>query len=330
MANISFFFPKKEKGHALALNAGLGNLGVSTVQFVVPLVITAGVFGAIGGDPQTASDGTRLWLQNAGFIWVPFLIVTTIAAWFGMNDIASAKASFSEQAVIFQRKHNWIMCWLYTGTFGSFIGYSAGFPLLAKTQFPDVNSLPFIFLGPLVGALSRAATGWVSDRWGGGRVTLWVFVVMIAAVGGVLFFLGLKDQPGAFWGFFAMFIVLFFATGVGNASTFQMIPAIMRKEIGRLKPGATAAEQTRQAGKESAAIIGFTSALAAYGAFFIPRAYGSSIEVSGGPELALWGFLIFYVTCVAVTWWFYTSRRGLLHDLERGRAPEPAERTTTS
>jgi MFS transporter, NNP family, nitrate/nitrite transporter len=318
MANISFFFPKKEKGNALALNAGLGNLGVSVVQFVVPLVITAGVFGVIGGEPQTASDGTRLWLQNAGFIWVPFLLVTTIAAWFGMNDIASAKASFNEQAVIFQRKHNWIMCWLYTGTFGSFIGYSAGFPLLAKTQFPDVNSLPFIFLGPLVGALSRAASGWIADRWGGGRVTLWVFVVMIAAAVGVLFFLGIKDQPGAFWGFFAMFLVLFFATGVGNASTFQMIPSIMRKEIGRLMPDAPVAEQMRQADKESAAIIGFTSAIAAYGAFFIPKAYGSSIDVSGGPELALWGFVLFYVTCVAATWWVYTRRGGLLHDIERG------------
>jgi len=322
MANISFFFPKKEKGNALALNAGLGNLGVSVVQFVVPLAITTSVFGAIGGEPQTTSEGTRIWLQNAGFVWVPFLIVTTIAAWFGMNDIASAKASFSEQAVIFQRKHNWIMCWLYTGTFGSFIGYSAGFPLLAKTQFPDVNSLPFVFLGPLVGALSRAATGWISDRWGGGRVTVWVFTVMIAAVAGVLFFLGIKDQPGAFWGFFAMFLVLFFATGVGNASTFQMIPAIMRKEISRLMPTASADEQTRHAGKESAAIIGFTSAVAAYGAFFIPKGYGSSIAATGGPELALWGFLGFYVTCVAVTWWFYTRRGGLLYDIERGPPPD--------
>ena len=90
-----------------------------------------------------------------------------------MNDIAAAKASFAEQAVIFQRKHNWIMCWLYTGTFGSFIGYSAGFPLLAKIEFPAVDALPFVFLGPLVGALSRSATGWIADRYGGARVTLW-------------------------------------------------------------------------------------------------------------------------------------------------------------
>jgi NNP family nitrate/nitrite transporter-like MFS transporter len=327
MANISFFFPKAEKGNALALNAGLGNLGVSVVQFVIPLVITAGVFGWLGGDPQTATEGgktTQLWLQNAGFIWVPFIAVATIAAWFGMNDIAAMKASFADQAVIFKRKHNWLMCWLYTGTFGSFIGYSAGFPLLAKTQFPQVDSLQFIFLGPLVGALSRSATGWLSDKYGGGRVTFWVFTLMIVAVGGVLYFLGIKQQPGAFWGFFAMFMILFFATGVGNASTFQMIPAIMRQEITRLNPSMNPAEKIRQADMESAAIIGFTSAIAAYGAFFIPKSYGTSISMTGGPEAALWWFMGFYVTCLAITWGFYTRRGGLLRDVERGKLTSAA------
>jgi NNP family nitrate/nitrite transporter-like MFS transporter len=305
MANISFFFPRKSKGNALALNAGLGNAGVSVMQFVVPLVITTGVFGALAGEPQQVTDGGRIWLQNAGFIWVPFIALAALAAWFGMNDIASAKASFADQAVIFRRRHNWIMCVLYTGTFGSFIGYSAGFPLLATTQFPDADALRFVFLGPLIGALSRAATGWVSDRFGGGRVTLVTFLVMIAAAAGVLFFLGIKDQPGAFWGFFAMFMVLFFATGVGNASTFQMIPVIFRKEIPRLMPELSAAQQTRQAEKESAATIGFTSAIAAYGAFFIPKAYGTSIDLTGAPDLALIAFIVFYVVCVAMTWWFY-------------------------
>ncbi len=331
MANISFFFPKAEKGNALALNAGLGNLGVSVGQFVIPLVITTGVFGWFGGDPQTAADGaTKLWLQNAGFIWVPFIAISAFAAWFGMHDIEDMRASFADQAVIFKRKHNWLMCWLYTGTFGSFIGYSAGFPLLAKTQFPQVDSLKFIFLGPLVGALSRSATGWLSDRYGGGRVTFWVFALMIAAVGGVLYFLGIKDQEGAFWGFFAMFMILFFATGVGNASTFQMIPAIMRVEIPRLEPGMTPAARQRQAEMESAAIIGFTSAVAAYGAFFIPKAYGTSISMTGGPSAALWWFMAFYVTCVGLTWFFYTRRGGLLRDIERGLplppvAAQPAE-----
>jgi MFS transporter, NNP family, nitrate/nitrite transporter len=127
MANISFFFPKSQKGTALGLNAGLGNLGVSVMQFLVPLVITAGIFGALGGEPQTwMKDGEtkHLWLQNAGFVWVPFIVLSTLAAWFGMNDIAEARASFAEQAVIFGRRHNWLMTWLYIGTFGSFIGYS--------------------------------------------------------------------------------------------------------------------------------------------------------------------------------------------------------------
>ncbi|TAJ41452.1 MAG: MFS transporter [Reyranella sp.] len=318
MSNISFFFPKAEKGNALALNAGLGNLGVSVVQFVVPMVITAGVFGWLGGAPQPVTDagGGKLWLQNAGFIWVPFIAASAFAAWFGMNDIASAKASFAEQSVIFQRRHNWIMCWLYTGTFGSFIGYSAGFPLLAKTQFPEINALQYAFLGPLVGALSRSLTGWVADRWGGGRVTFWVFVVMALGALGVVHFLGEKN----FTGFFAMFLLLFFASGVGNASTFQMIPAIMRKDMDRLMPGASADTRRMQSDKESAAIIGFTSAIAAYGAFFIPKSFGSSIAMTGGASFALYGFLIFYLSCIAITWFFYTRRGGLLFDIERGRA----------
>ncbi len=319
MANISFFFPKAQKGNALALNAGLGNLGVSVMQFAVPLVIAAGVFGALGGAAQQTTEGGQLWLQNAGFIWVPFIMVSAVLAWFGMNDIADAKASFAEQAVIFQRKHNWLMCWLYTGTFGSFIGFSAGLPLLAKHQFPDVDVLKFVFLGPLVGALSRAATGWISDRWGGGRVTFWVFLGMMLAVVGIVYFI----EAANWWGFLGMFIAMFFLTGVGNASTFQMIPIIMRQEVPRLMPDLDAAQRNRQAEKESAAIVGFTSAIAAYGAFFIPKSFGTSIEATGSPLTALWGFLIFYGSCAALTWWAYTRRGGLLHDIERGKAPAP-------
>jgi NNP family nitrate/nitrite transporter-like MFS transporter len=135
MANISFFFPKAQKGYALGMNAGLGNLGVSAVQFVVPLVITAGVFGAgrrCRRPPSKRARAAPCGCRTPAFIWVPFITVSSLLAWFGMNDLASAKASFADQAVIFKRKHNWLMCWLYTGTFGSFIGYSAGFPLLIK------------------------------------------------------------------------------------------------------------------------------------------------------------------------------------------------------
>jgi len=309
MANISFFYPKREKGTALAQNAGLGNLGVSVMQFLVPLVIATGVFSVMVGDGQPTQAGGELWLQNAGFVWVPFVALATVAAWFGMNDIASAKSSFKEQAVIFKRKHNWLMCVLYTGTFGSFIGFSAGFPLLTNTQFPEVDALKFAFLGPLVGALSRAYSGGLADRFGGARVTFWTFIGMIAGVIGVLFFLANKDMPFAFAGFFVFFMALFFATGVGNASTFQMIPSIFRQEVPRLMPELSEDEQLVHAERESAATIGFTSAIAAYGAFFIPKAFGSSLDLTGSAASALVGFIVFYIICTALTW-FYYSRKG--------------------
>jgi NNP family nitrate/nitrite transporter-like MFS transporter len=320
MANISFFFPKAEKGGALALNAGLGNLGVSVVQFVVPLAITYSVFGWLGGSPETATVGgvtTSLWLQNAGFVFVPFIVASAFAAWFGMNDIATMKASFADQAIIFRRRHNWIMCWLYTGTFGSFIGFSAAFPLLSRILFPEVDALAYAFLGPMVGALARAGAGKPSDRFGGGRITFWVFAAMILGTLGILYAIGIKGDALGFPVFLASFLFLFAASGVGNASTFQMIPAIMRREVARLEPGLTGAALMKQSDKESAAIIGFTSAVAAYGAFFIPKSFGSSIAATGGAEVALYGFLVFYVTCIAVTWWFYTRCDGLLFDIER-------------
>ena len=320
MANIGYFFPKSEKGNALAMNAGLGNLGVSVMQFLVPLVITTGVFGALVGQPQIMSDGGQLWMQNAGFIWVPFIVIATVVAWLGMNDIADARASFADQAVIFTRKHNWLMCILYTGTFGSFIGYSAGFPLLTRLAFPDINALNYVFLGPLVGALSRAGTGWISDKWGGARVTLWTFAAMMIATFGVIFFLNALS----FAGFFVCFMALFFLTGVGNASTFQMIPVIMGREIPRLMPDLGAADRQRQIAMESGAITAFTSAVAAYGAFFIPKAYGTSIAMTGSAVGALWAFLIFYAICVVLTWAFYTRPGGLLNDSHMARATSAA------
>ncbi len=317
MANISFFFPKEQKGTALGLNAGLGNLGVSVMQFVVPLVITAGVFGGLGGGPQTAARGDAIWLQNAGFIWVPFIVVCVVAAWFGMHDIASAKASFREQAVVFRRKHNWIMCWLYTGTFGSFIGFSAGLPLLIKAQFPGVDAVHYAFLGPLVGALSRPVGGWLADKLGGARVTLWNFVAMAAAAGGVMAFLpeagrGPGLHGGSFPGFLAMFLLLFLTSGVGNGSTFRMIPVMFltfHERLARDRGAEGQAQARKDAAKEGAAVIGFSSAVAAYGAFFIPRAFGVSMKATGTPAGAFVGFIAVYLTCILVTWWVYARRR---------------------
>jgi len=136
---------------------------------------------------------------------------------------------------------------------------------------------------------------------------------------GVIYFLANKTEPGAFIGFFACFMLLFFASGVGNASTFQMIPAIMRKEVARLAPQASPQDQLKQAEKESAAITGFTSAIAAYGAFFIPKSFGFSLAETGSANAALIGFLAFYVSCLAVTWFVYAQPKGLLFDVENTR-----------
>ena len=316
MANINFFFPKERKGSALGLNAGLGNLGVSAVQFLAPLVVAAGVYGPLAGAPQTvvtpAGQTVQIWAQNAAFVWVPFIVVFTVAAWIGMNDIADARASVREQAVIFRRKHNWLMCWLYLGTFGSFIGYAAGFPLLIKSQFPGVNPLQYAWLGPLVGAVVRPFGGWLADKLGGAVVTFWNFVVMAAAVAGVLWFLPSGGSGGSFLGFFACFMVLFLTTGIGNGSTFRMIPVIFLTERTRAAAGKgkdTQEQAIKDANKEAAAVLGFTSAFAAYGGFFIPKSYGTSISLTGGPEAALYVFIVFYLTCIALTWWYY-SRKG--------------------
>jgi MFS transporter, NNP family, nitrate/nitrite transporter len=309
MSNINYFYPKERKGTALGLNAGLGNLGVSFMQFLVPAVMVTAIFGGLAGGPQLATERgvTReIWLQNAGFVWVPMIVVVTVIAWFGMNNLDVAKASFRDQAIVFKRKHNWIMCWLYLGTFGSFIGYAAAFPKLIGSTFPEIDPLRYAFLGPLVGALSRPVGGWVSDKLGGARVTFWNFGAMILAVVGVLVFL----RAGSFAGFFGMFLLLFVTTGVGNASTFKMIPVIFLNERMRDARGhgeIVEAQARRDAAKESSAILGFTSAIGAYGGFLIPIAFGQAIQ-RGSPQTALMQFLVFYVSCLALTWWFYHRR----------------------
>ena len=315
MANINFFFPKERKGSALGVNAGLGNLGVSSVQFLAPLVIAAGAYGPLAGGPQTivnqAGQSVQIWAQNAAFVWVPFIVIASIAAWIGMNDIADARASVRDQVVIFKRKHNWIMCWLYLGTFGSFIGYSAGFPLLIQSQFPQVNALAYAWIGPLIGAVIRPFGGWLSDKLGGASVTFWNFIVMAAAVGGVLYFLPSGASGGSFAGFFTCFMVLFLTTGIGNGSTFRMIPVIFMTERSREAAGrGKAAEEqaVKDANKESAAVLGFSGAMGAYGGFFIPKSYGTSISMTGGPEAALYVFIFFYLTCIVTTWWYYARK----------------------
>ncbi|MDO4878355.1 MAG: MFS transporter [Neisseria sp.] len=315
MANISFFYPKSEKGTALALNAGLGNLGVSAVQFVVPIVITAAVFGAWGGEAQAWKDdpGKQIWLQNAGFIWVPFILLSTALAWLGMNDLATAKSSFADQSVIFKRKHNWLMCILYLGTFGSFLGFSASFPFLTKILYPGVDPAKFAFVFPLTGALTRSAGGWISAKWGGGaRTTQIVFTGLAISVLGVILFSQPFIRGGTlgFIGFLACFIAIFALSGLGNASTFIQVPLIFSSfHQKRVEKGHSDPEKAvRDANREAAAVIGFSAAFAGFGGFFIPKSFGTSLEKTGSVSHALWGFVIFYLLCLIINWWYYARK----------------------
>lgn len=313
MANINYFYPSRQKGRALGINAAGGNLGVGIVQFLVPVLVTVGALGALfGGGTQTktASDGatSQVFFQNAAFFWVPLILLSAMCAYFFMNNLNISQAPPREQALVARRKHTWVMSYLYIGTFGSFIGYSASFPALITNVFPENLSLVYYApLGPILGSLVRPVGGFLADKYGGARITFWNFIVMVVAVGGVLYFLSIHSFPG----FLLMFLLLFITTGIGNGSTYRMIPFIFRTERERESEGqgeGVRAEAIRQGLKESAFVLGFAGAIAAYGGFIIPRAYGSSIEATGGPQTALACFIIFYVSCIAVTWWFYYRR----------------------
>jgi NNP family nitrate/nitrite transporter-like MFS transporter len=315
MANISFFFPQRRKGTALGLNAGVGNLGVGIMQAVVPLTIYGGALAVFGGDPQVHREAgveSEIWLQNAGYVWVPFILAATAGVWFGMNNIRGLSATLREQLVIFERRHAWILAWLYTGIFGFFIGFSAAFPALLSSQFPGVDAFKYEFIGPLLGALVRPIGGWLADVSGGARVTVWNFAVMLVAAVGVLMSLPSAAGGGQLPLFFAAFMVLFITAGVGNGSVFRMVPTVFstlheREAAGK---GEAALEQaTREGEIETSVALGFTAAVAALGLFFIPAVVGVSIGITGLPTAAWVVFVAFYASCVLLTWRYY-ARRG--------------------
>jgi NNP family nitrate/nitrite transporter-like MFS transporter len=386
MANISTFFPKRLQGTALGLNAGLGNFGVTTMQIVIPLVMTMGLFGALGGEPMTLVKdsgwifgkipaGTPTWIQNAGFAWVISLVPLGALCWFGMNNLqtvspdagqplaAFAKVTYlytlafvpaifilylylpaptglgllnmwvaipldiglalltmrlaafgamkdnvSKQFAIFSNKHTWSLTALYIVTFGSFIGFSMVLPLAITVIFgyqhvadaagalqhtlknPNAPSaLTYAWIGPFVGAAVRPVGGWISDKVGGSIVTQIISAVMVlasAAVGYVMMQAYASAAPEQFFAaFLGLFIVLFIASGIGNGSTFRTIGVIFDRQ---------------QAGP----VLGWTSAVAAYGAFIAPVVIGAQIK-AGTPQLAMYGFAIFYAVCLVLNWWFY-------------------------
>jgi NNP family nitrate/nitrite transporter-like MFS transporter len=311
MANISFFFPKRMQGTALGWNAGIGNLGVGVVQAVVPLVIYGGALAIRGGEPQTytsQSAVSEVWLQNAGFIWLPLILLAALAAAWGMNNIRNVSATLGQELVIFRRKHAWLLGWLYTGTFGSFIGFAAAFPILLAALFPEQGIAKWAFVGPLLGASARPFGGWLSDRLGGARVTLWNFTIMIAAVIGALMFLPSGPGDGQLPWFFAAFMLIFFTAGIGNGSVFRVVATVF---LGLHKRRPESKDQTEQDAAtttgeiEASVALGFIAAIAALGLFFIPAMVGISIESTGTLRLALMFFVVFYATCLFITWWWY-------------------------
>jgi NNP family nitrate/nitrite transporter-like MFS transporter len=313
MTNISFFYPDRMKGWALGLNAAGGNIGVSSVQLLTPMLMGVGLINLYQATPAGG-----VYVQNAGLMWLVPIAIAVFGAVFFMNNLATAKASIKNQLAIVKRKHTWIMSVLYVGTFGSFIGYSAAFPLLIKTQFPSVT-IGIAFLGPLVGSLSRPLGGLLSDKVGGAIVTFFNFIVMAAATIGVLHFVGVKD----FTGFLVSFLVLFASTGFGNGSTYRMIPSIFREENlhkVRGKGDAVRAAALKTASIESGAAVGFIGAIGAVGGFLIPLGFGKSIALTGGPQFALMVYLAFYAMCLALGWWFYLRRSA-----EAAGAPSLAE-----
>jgi NNP family nitrate/nitrite transporter-like MFS transporter len=394
MSNISFFYPKKQQGLALGLNAGLGNFGVTTVQIAVPLFMSYGVFSMFGaGEPMvlekasgtvigTIAAGSQTWIQNSGFAWLITLVPLAFILWFGSNNInteevtpklpaaptsfaiilamlgigfltsivglwlmlpenangsgfgipkeivivlvlfstvmllkllpGAIRTSLDRQYKIFNNKHTWVMSVLYVMTFGSFIGFSAAFPLSIQVIFgyshvmvdgvmthttPNPNgpsALTYAWIAPFIGALIRPVGGWIADKAGGSFVTQICSVIMIICAVGAAYYMQLAYQSATpeqyFVPFFLIFLGLFAASGIGNGSTFRTIAVVFPKE---------------QAGP----VLGWTSAVAAYGAFYIPQVLGEQIKAAT-PEYAMVGFAAFYVLCLVLNWFFYLRKSG--------------------
>jgi len=283
MANISFFYPDRKKGWALGLNAAGGNIGVAVTQLLIPLVIIVGVPAALVKLPIHP-----VHLAYAGLFWMPFIVLASLCAYFYMDSLTQAKTDTEAYSLAVRNPQTWIMSVLYIGTFGSFIGYSFALPLVIKNTFPEfLAHHVFIatylaglgFMGALLGSLARPLGGLVSDRVGGARVTLLSFLGMGVFTGAAI----AAVNSHSFTWFFASYMVIFFLAGVGNGSTYRMIPAIFAAQAGRhAAEQGTDEKATRLSFKrQTAAVIGIAGSIGAFGGFLIQVVFRqSSLHVS--------------------------------------------------
>ena len=286
MANIGFFFPKAHKGLALGINAGVGNLGVSLIYLTAPLLLGWNLSSFFGPGVQTA--GGMIYVQNVCYFWAIPIALTLGLIWKFMDNLPLPKQSPKSIVSIFGNKHTWLMCWIYTCGFGSFIGFSAALGLLVSKEFPEISFSMAAFLGPFIGAGVRPVGGWLADKLdSGSKVTLWSLFIMLAA--SIVVLLGL--QAHNFVMFFAAFLLLFLTTGFVNGASFRMIPYIFNNPF------------------QSSLVTGFTAAIAAYGAFLIPKIFGWSYSSFQSVTPAFYVLIAFIVSTIVVTWWFY-ARKG--------------------
>jgi NNP family nitrate/nitrite transporter-like MFS transporter len=333
MANISFFYPERRKGWALGLNAAGGNLGVASAQLFVPLVVIIGVPAAAVKLPEH-----QVHMAYAGLMWLPLIAVATFAAWRWMDSLTQARADTSAYVTSLRYGQTWIMSFLYIGTFGSFIGFSFALPLVIKNTFPEfLADHPFIatylaglsFVGALIGSLARPLGGSLSDRIGGAKVTVAVFVGMAVCTGVAI--VGVQDRSFAL--FFGSYMLLFLLSGMGNGSTYKMIPSIFAVLGGQearrsgVAPGTPAAQEiTVEFKRRAAAVIGIAGAVGAFGGVLIQVVLRqASLDVSALVKAAttpadkvavaaahadwsvpaLWVFLVSYLVFAATTWFVY-------------------------
>jgi len=294
MGVVNLWFPKKAQGTALGIN-GLGNLGVTIAQFTIPAVIGFSLLGSMGDSgAAAASTANAMHLENAAFIWIPFILICAGAIWFGTKDYPAPPRSLASQLVAGKRLHTWVLSTLYFLTFGCFVAMGASLPLIIKEVFihaPGGAPSPMHFApwAAAIATVMRPLGGWLADRFGAGRITSVSIGGM--ALGG--FSLSAFLTPDAFTGFFTTILIICAAAGLGNGSVFKIIPVVVPKE--------------------AAAAIGIVSCIGAFGGFIPPLLLGWTMDRFGSPALAYTGMALFALICLFINGWYYHRASSSTH-----------------